>query len=107
MVMLGAAEALRRNDHISVDLLTTRLQGTWALAFKIWWMLCVIAVAAAIIHSGIKSVRFSYDFGIYSEGYLETPMWLPQSVLLVGAGLLLLSALARIATLLLGPGKKR
>jgi hypothetical protein len=45
-------------------------------------------------------VRYSYGFGIYSEGYLEMPMWLPQSVFLFGSLLLALIAASRIVTIL-------
>lgn len=100
VVMLGAAEALRRGDHISVDLLTSRLQGRGRRIANIWWMVAVMLVAGALVYSGEIMVRFSHEFEMYSEGYLELPMWIPQSVLLAGAILLGLMALGRIITLI-------
>ena len=99
MVMLGAAEALRRGDHISVDLLTSRLGRGARRWFDLWAMLLVIAVAVTLIIGASRMVRYSYGFGIYSEGYLEMPMWIPQSVFLIGAALLALTAVCRIATI--------
>lgn len=99
MVMLGAAEALRWGDHISVDLLTSRVGEGARRALDLWAMLPVIAVAVALILGATRMVRYSYGFGIYSEGYLELPMWIPQAVFLFGAGLLALMAACRIVTI--------
>lgn len=100
MVMLGAAESLRRGDHISVDLLTSRVREGVRRYFDLWAMLLVIAVGAAFIISAAKMVHYSYSFGIFSEGYLEMPMWIPQSVFLLGSLLLVLMAVCRIVTIL-------
>ena len=40
-------------------------------------------------------VAFSYGVDLISDGYVEAPMWIPQSALLIGYGLLILSALNR------------
>jgi TRAP-type C4-dicarboxylate transport system permease small subunit len=100
MVMLGAAESLRRGDHINVDLLTSRLGESARRYFDLWAMLVVIAVGVAFIISAAKMVHYSFSFGIFSEGYLEMPMWLPQAVFLLGAVLLVLIAVCRIVTIL-------
>jgi TRAP-type C4-dicarboxylate transport system permease small subunit len=103
MVMLGAAESLRRGDHIAVDLLTSRAAPGARRYFDLWAMLLVIAVAGALVVSATKMVDYSYNFGIFSEGYLEMPMWMPQSVFLLGAALLVLMAVCRIVTILAAP----
>jgi TRAP-type C4-dicarboxylate transport system permease small subunit len=100
IVMLGAADTLRRGEHINVDLLTARARGLSRRLLDIWAMAAAGAVAVTLIISGWLMLRFSIDFEIYSEGYLETPMWIPQSLILIGAGLLLAMAAARIVTLL-------
>ncbi|SMO72961.1 hypothetical protein SAMN06265380_1079 [Ruegeria faecimaris] len=63
-------------------------------------MIGVILVAAAVLYSPVIMVQFSYDFGIYSDGYLSVQMWIPQGFLLIGMMILILAALARIFTLL-------
>jgi len=102
LVMLGAAEALRRGDHIGVDLLTAKAKGGLSRALDVWGNVAVIAVAVTLLVSGVEMIAYSVDFGILSEGYMEVPMWIPQSFILLGAGLLLLMALARILRLLKG-----
>jgi TRAP-type C4-dicarboxylate transport system permease small subunit len=103
MVALGAGEVLLRDEHFGVDLLTTRAQGRAKKWIGIWGLIAVICVASAIVYSAVLMVRFSYDFGIYSNGYLGVAMWIPQSALLVGMVILILAALARMTSLLTDP----
>ncbi len=110
VVMLGAAEALRRGDHIAVDLLTERLGPRGRRRCEAWGLLAVCFVAAVLVAGGWEMVSFSADVGLISDGYLEVPMWIPQAAVPVGSALLLLVALERLARLLLGldgtPGKR-
>ncbi|MFN3937118.1 MAG: TRAP transporter small permease [Gemmobacter sp.] len=96
MVMLGAAEAYRRGDHIRIDILTERLgpRGLW-LADLIGH-LAVLAFAAVLLRTGMHTVEFSQRFGAYSPGYLQIPMWIPQSSLIAGGALLTLMAVLRL-----------
>lgn len=102
IVMFGAAETLRRGEHISVDLITTRLGPTGSRLAAVWGQVAVILLVAAILASAVTAVRFSYDFGIYSDGYLAVAMWIPQSALLIGCALIIATALARLVTLIAG-----
>lgn len=96
LVMLGAAEALRRGDHISVDLLTARLESGSRRLSGIWSNLLVLIVAVALLISARDTLNYSIGFGIVSEGYLEVPMWIPQSFLILGPALLAVVALANL-----------
>lgn len=95
IVMLGTAEVFRKNEHISVDIITGKLVGTQKLLIEIWSNVAVVIVAGVLFASGYNAVIFSRKIGVYSDGYLEAPLWIPQSFVLIGAGLLLLLALAR------------
>lgn len=99
VVMFGAAETLRRGEHISVDLLTARAKGVTARAFSVWGMVAVLLLMVAVLTSSIVAVRFSWDFDMYSDGYLAVQMWVPQSALIVGSVLVMLVAVARLASL--------
>jgi C4-dicarboxylate transporter DctQ subunit len=96
IVMFGAAETLRRGEHITVDLLTADRQGLIKKIIDIWGNLAIIAVAVVLLISTKATLSYSYNFDILSNGYLEVPMWIPQSSLVVGGVLLLLVALVRI-----------
>jgi TRAP-type C4-dicarboxylate transport system permease small subunit len=100
IVMLGAAEVLRRDEHVSVDILSTNATGfkRWMLAF--WSNLSVAIVAVVLFASSVDAVEFSRRIGVYSDGYLEAPLWIPQSFMLAGAGLLFLLAAARLLDLI-------
>ncbi len=102
IVMLGAAEVLRRDEHVSVDILSERTVGVkrWMLSF--WSNLSVAAVAAVLFFSSLNAVQFSRMIGVYSDGYLEAPLWIPQTFMLVGVGLLFLMAVARMLDLVIG-----
>ncbi|MEQ9642452.1 MAG: TRAP transporter small permease [Alphaproteobacteria bacterium] len=100
LVMLGAADALLRGEHISVDLLTDRARGLWRHVAGVWGMVCVLALAGAMTYSAVLMLQFSIDFGMYSDGYMEAPLWAPQAFVLLGGVFLAVAALARIYTLL-------
>ncbi len=101
IVMLGVAESLRRGDHIGVDLITEHLPCKVRKAMDIWGMVAVIAMALAMLYSSYLMVAFSYQVNLYSDGYVEAPLWIPQAALLLGYGLLALSALNRLLRLVL------
>jgi len=96
IVMLGAAEALRLNDHIAMDVFSARagpMLGRW---LRVWADLAVLAFAVVLGWSSWKSVRFAIDFGSYSVGHIELATWIPQVPMVVGPALLGLMALTRI-----------
>lgn len=95
-IMLGAAEALRRGDHVSIDILTQRAGPRAARWLAVWADLGVIGFALVLGISAWEAVSFARAFGSYSPGYLEMPMWIPQAPMLLGAALLGLVAAARI-----------
>jgi C4-dicarboxylate transporter DctQ subunit len=100
LVVLGAAEVLRRDSHVSVDLLTSRLGPAGRRAVEIWSLAAILVTALVLLVSSWQMVAFSSRVGLFSEGYLEVPMWIPQSSMLVGMALLILAALNRLLRLL-------
>jgi C4-dicarboxylate transporter, DctQ subunit len=100
IVMLGAAEVLRKGEHVSVDVLAENATGRKAWLLQLWSNLSVAVVSGVLFASAINAVQFSRMIGIYSGGYLEAPLWIPQSFLLVGAGLLCLLAITRCLDLI-------
>ena len=106
IVMLGAAEVLRRGDHVSVDILTENATGRKRWMLQFWSNLSVAIVSAVLCASAVNSVQFSRIIGVYSEGYLEAPLWIPQSFLVVGSGLLVLLALAHCLDLIVSGLRK-
>ena len=100
LVMLGAADTLRRGDHIAVDLITARLSPRARRLAAIWGHVMVLVFAAALLYSAKTTLEYSINFGILSEGYLEAPMWIPQSFLVVGGVLMALVSVASLIRLI-------
>ena len=96
LVMLGAADALRRGDHISVDLITARLAKRGKQVVEIWSCIVVLVFSSVLLISSKKTIEYSVNFEIVSEGYLEVPMWIPQSFLILGGSLVFFVALAKL-----------
>ena len=96
LVMLGASDALRRGDHISVDLITARLAKRGKQLVEIWSCIVVLVFSSVLLISSKKTIEYSVNFEIVSEGYLEVPMWIPQSFLILGGSLVFLVALAKL-----------
>ena len=94
IVMSGVAEALRRGDHVAIDLLTSFFGIKIRALLTYLSYTAVLAFAVIFGISADEVVRFSYGFGSYSPGYLEAPMWVPQSTMIAGSILLGLGALA-------------
>jgi TRAP-type C4-dicarboxylate transport system permease small subunit len=103
VVMFGAAEALRRGDHIAIDLLYLRAGPRSRLWLEGWAMLGVLLFSVLLFITAWDTVVFARQFGAYSTGALELPLWIPQSAMLVGAALLGFAALARLLRYLAGP----
>lgn len=106
LVMLGAAEAYRRNDHIRIDLLTERVGPRMAWLLEIAAHVAVMAFSFNLLRTGLHTVEFSRRFGAYSAGYLQIPMWIPQTALVAGGGLLLIVAALRLLSQLLDLRRK-
>jgi len=96
LVMLGAADALTRGDHISVDLITARLAKRGKQLVEIWSCIVVLVFSSVLLISSKKTIEYSVNFEIVSEGYLEVPMWIPQSFLILGGSLVFFVALAKL-----------
>ena len=101
-VMLGAGEALRRGEHISVDIVTERLGPRSKRIAQLFGVAAVALTAAILVWEGWATVAFSRMAGVISNGYLATPMWLPQLAVPVGSAILLLTAIAVFIAVLRG-----
>lgn len=88
IVMFAAADALLNGEHISVDVLTERLGARGRHLVALGGLLAVAASAGLLAFEGLDMVAFSRMVDLRSNGYLAAPMWLPQLVVPIGAGLL-------------------
>jgi TRAP-type C4-dicarboxylate transport system permease small subunit len=102
IVMLAAAQVLRRGEHIGVDLLTERLGPRAARWAQAWAGLAALVVSVILVVNGWQTAMQSRQFGVVTEGQLEWPIW-PLMLLLPAGGLLMaLVALESLWRLALG-----
>ena len=92
-VMLAAADALLEGEHLAVDLVTERLSARGKRLTLLAGLAAVAASALLLVFEGFDMVAFSRMVGLKSNGYMATPMWIPQLLVPIGAALMLLAAL--------------
>lgn len=96
IVTLGAADVLRRGGHIGMDLVTDRLPSKARAWAEVWGLVSVALLSVVMTISGWDMVEFSWSVDLLSDGYLELPMWIPQSFMPIGFALMGLAALHRL-----------
>ena len=101
VVFLGMAVSLKDGVHVRVELLYERFKGNWALAVR--WLIVVTSLMYLIVTTAVLSKYVSYSFsrGLVSTSVAETPLWLPQSIAVIGSAMLVL----QLAAFLLRGGK--
>jgi C4-dicarboxylate transporter DctQ subunit len=96
IVTLGAADVLRRDGHIGIDMVTNRLSPRMRAWMDIGGLVSVIIFSTVLTVSGWEMVGFSWSVGLLPAGYLELPLWIPQSLIPIGFALMGLAALHRL-----------
>jgi TRAP-type C4-dicarboxylate transport system permease small subunit len=102
-VMLAAADALLESEHLAVDLVTERLSARGKRLTLLAGLAAVALSALLLAIEGYDMVAFSRMVGLMSNGYMATPMWIPQLLIPIGAALMLLAALVAIGSALRHP----
>jgi TRAP-type C4-dicarboxylate transport system permease small subunit len=102
IVMLAAAQSLRRGEHIGVDLLTSKLGPRGQRWAQAWSSLSVVVVSLILVVNGVQTAMFSRKLGILTEGHLEIPVYWLQLLLPVGGAMMLLVALETLLRLAAG-----
>jgi len=90
--LLGAAYGAQKGRHISVDIISCRLEPRSRKFIDFFTHLCSLVFLALFIYSSIKLVAISRLTNALSIA-LQIPYYLPQSVMIIGGGLLFLQLL--------------
>lgn len=101
-VMLAIPEVQRRGDHIGIDMLTRSVGERLRRALLMFGVAMVFACAALFTREGLEMVAFSKMINILSNQIPEMPLWIVQSLVPIGFGLMALVALTQFACLLAG-----
>jgi len=87
---LAFAHTLNRGAHVRIELFLSMLGKYRSWAEKISF-LCSTAIAAWFAYYSWAMVYWSYALGDVSQGLDETPLWIPQLTMAIGASLLALA----------------
>ena len=102
IVMLAAAQTLRRGEHIGVDLLIERLSAKGRRWAQAWAALTTGAFACLLIVNGWDTAMLARKLGLLTEGALEWPTWWLMLLMPVGGALLLLAVVEALWQVLAG-----
>ena len=98
VVFLGLAYALKERGFIRVEIVYQALTGAW-LAIARWLILLSSAVYTLVLLVYMwRYVRYSWSSGVVSTDMSQTPLYIPQVLIPIGAALLLLQLLAYMLT---------
>jgi TRAP-type transport system small permease protein len=104
VIFMSLAQCLRENRHINVDLILRKLPPSTSHVVNIANDLISLAFGSILLWASWKLAWESYLFGTTSYGPSNTPLFLPQAVVLIGLLIFLLQILfSLLHRLLTGP----
>ncbi|KEA65242.1 TRAP-type C4-dicarboxylate transport system, small permease component [Marinobacterium lacunae] len=98
---LGLSSVLLDDRHIAIDLLTPLFSGAVQKAFNLLGYAVVFAVAIVFLYASWETLTFNRNFGLYSVGELDAPIWVTQIPMALGSALLALAAATKFIERLL------
>ncbi|MEM1232861.1 MAG: TRAP transporter small permease subunit [Pseudomonadota bacterium] len=94
------ANALGRGAHIRVSILLNAVPARIKWVLEVWCFALGAAIAAYFTYYAFTFVYWSWKFTDVSQGQDASPLWIPQSVMVLGGGLLTLALLDNLMQLL-------
>jgi TRAP-type C4-dicarboxylate transport system permease small subunit len=80
-----------------VEFVQARLSTRWKIISSIFFELVALIFCAIFVWQFIGLVRSTWRFGDHAPTFLETPLWIPRSLLVVGMAALCLSLVRSMA----------
>lgn len=81
----GASRLLRRDEHITIDIVTVRLPRTVQLVLQVVAFTLGAVLCLTLVWYGYLQVHQSFVIGARSTSGLRVPMWIPQLGVPLGA----------------------
>jgi TRAP-type C4-dicarboxylate transport system permease small subunit len=88
---LAFANALNRGSHIRVSILLNAVRPRVKRFIEIWCFALGSAVMWYFVWFAVKFTYWSWKFNDISQGQDRTPLWIPQSLMVIGAAILALA----------------
>lgn len=93
-IFLGLAWTLREGGFIRVEILYDRATGGLRQAIRWLIVLTAFAFTGVLLWVCARHVIYAYNRDTRAVSILDTPEWIPQSVMVLGLAVLLLQLLA-------------
>lgn len=97
---LGFANALNGGAHIRVSILLNAVPARIKWALEIWCFGIATATIAYFVYYAYWFVYWSWRFNEVSQAQDASPLWIPQSVMVVGGAILLIAFLDNFISVL-------
>lgn len=107
MIFLSLPYALERGGLIRVSILLERLTPHWRWPLELLATLGTFAAFGLVAAIWFKGVQRSYQRNLISDTMAQTPLWIPESAVLVGLCMLCLTLLIRALVILQQRGDYR
>ena len=95
------AHALNRGAHIRVSILLNAVSTKARFFLEVWCFAIGTALAWYFVYYAIKTTYWSWKFHDVSQGQDATPLWIPQSAMVLGAILFGIALTDNLISLLL------
>lgn len=92
IIFLPAAYALRRKQHVAVEILTVRLRSKTGAILLVATDIIMFVITILLVKSCWELATTSYAYGSRSNTLLMVPLYLPQLSLALGMSLLTIEA---------------
>jgi len=101
VVMLGLSYTFAEGGHIRINVLTSRLSGWPARLLAIVVALSALLMCAFFLYHSVLMVYDSFSYDMRADSISETPVFIPQVMIVVGFALLTLQVAAHLVRRLL------
>lgn len=102
---LGAAYTMQADGHIGVDIVCRKLSLRAQAWLNVAKYLVGMAFLLLLAVKGYEDCALSYQLNQVSIGELAVPLYIPQMALPIGAALLALQILEKLATQIMGQNR--
>ncbi|MEJ2470573.1 MAG: TRAP transporter small permease [Desulfuromonadales bacterium] len=95
VVMLGLSYTLAEDGHIRITILTSRLQGKPQCCLDLAVIAVALVMCGFFLYHATLLVYDSYSYDMRADSISETPVYLPQMMVVIGFLSLTLQLVAR------------
>ena len=96
IVFLGLAHTMKAGAHARVEVLLARVRGRAGVVMRAATIVLATVWAVILMSGAIYQAREYYTQDVLSFAYLQTPLWIPASLMVIGSTLLVLECLAML-----------